>query len=372
MTLEEIKDILDANREISEEEFNEIKDLLYSMGNEFDRTLWSNFIIGFSDYLVNRGRHTDNHSFIDKAYAAYGSNNPRAFTLKMEMLHKLALAQIRKNAKSDANLSARSFLYNSIARLFPSCISGNAEYYSFRNFSDYSLADIKNETISVAHPREFNDPMDTLFNMWLELSIKSNAIEETEKEFRMLLKKAAEHIKMRCMIAAFYKDNEGVISEVKVEDLDSLMWAHYANSHKGFCVRYKFPRTFFCDFDAKEDKNILLMADMNYQNDIRMDLQTIPEIRQALLSKSENWKYERETRLVSYCSVKSADGKPIVETSFPTYECKEAAKAIYLGVKCSDADRRKMEEAIGDKNIELYQMCIDTDNYTKLTSKRIG
>lgn len=350
----------------------EIKEILSSPDNDFDRAQWSNCIHLLSDYLVAHGKNMDNRSFVDKAYSSYGMNNPRAYILKMEMLHKLALAQIKEKAISDANLSARSFMYNNIARLFRSDRMVEAEYYSFRGFSDYSLADIKNETISVAHPREFNDPMDTLFNLWLELSIKSNDIEDTEREFRMLLKKAAEHIKMRCMIAASYKDDEGVEHEVKVEALDPLMWAHYANSHKGFCVRYKFPRSFFSDFSAKEDKNILLMADMNYQNNIRMDLETIPEIGLSLLSKSENWKYERETRLVSYCSVKSADGKPTVEKPFPTYDCKDAAKAIYLGVKCSDADKRKMEEAIGDKNIALYQMCIDTDNYTKLTSKRIG
>ena len=372
MTLEEIKGILEARNEINDDNLILIKDILSSPDNDFERTQWNDCIYLLSDYLVARGKHMDNRCFISKAYSSYGMNNPRAYILKMEMLHKLALAQIKENAISDANLSARSFMYNNIARLFRSDRMVEAEYYSFRGFSDYSLADIKNETISVAHPREFNDPMDTLFNLWLELSIKSNDIEDSEREFRMLLKKAAEHIKMRCMIAASYKDDEGVEHEVKVEDLDSLMWAHYAKSHKGFCVRYKFPRSFFSDFSAKEDKNILLMADMNYQNNIRMELETIPEIGLSLLSKSENWKYERETRLVSYCSVKSDDGKPSVEKPFPTYDCKDAAKAIYLGVKCSDADKRKMEEAIGDKNIALYQMCIDTDNYTKLTSKRIG
>ena len=43
-----------------------------------------------------------------------------------------------------------------------------------------------------------------------------------------------------------------------------------------------------------------------------------------------------------------------------------------LGVRCSDADRRKVEKAIGDKNIRLYKMVIDSDKPTRLKAKRIG
>ena len=40
------------------------------------------------------------------------------------------------------------------------------EYFSFRGFSDYAFNDIKNNTICLAHPSTFNDPMDTILFKW--------------------------------------------------------------------------------------------------------------------------------------------------------------------------------------------------------------
>ena len=82
--------------------------------------------------------------------------------------------------------------------------------------------------------------------------------------------------------------------------------------------------------------------------------------------KSDFWEYEKEMRLISYdCSEQEDEDYPVVE-------CKGAVKAIYLGVRCSEADRRMMEKAIGSKNIPLYQMSVDEAKLTRLKKTRIG
>ena len=60
------------------------------------------------------------------------------------------------------------------------------------------------------------------------------------------------------------------------------------------------------------------------------------------------------------------------DKDYPTVECKNAVKAIYLGVKCSDKDRRDMEKAIGNKDIPLYQMSIDEEKLTRLKKTQIA
>lgn len=312
--------------------------------------------------------------FSEKAIAIFANQFPRYFSDKMQLINCLCKLYIKNNQIGKAHEKATSFLYNAIARLYPKASNESIEYYSFRGFSQYSIDDIKNETISVAHPREFNDPFDTLFKVWMDLSIDNVALDKDEREFRILLRKSAEHLKMRCLISASSKSEDGQITPNAIENLDTLMWAHYANSHKGFCVRYKFTDDFFCDYSANEDKSLRMVSGMQYEANISLTLDDFPDLNKAILTKSKNWEYEKEMRLLSFDveKHKGANDEIIEEPVFPTFKCVGAAKAIYLGIKCSDADRRKMEAAIGDKNIELYQMVYDPDNLTKLKAKRIG
>lgn len=312
--------------------------------------------------------------FSGKSIAIFANQFPRYFSDKMQLINALCKLYIKNNQIDKAHEKATSFLYNAIARLYPKASNEGVEYYSFRGFSSYSLDDIKNETISVAHPREFNDPFDTLFNVWMDLSIDNDTLDKEEREFRILLRKSAEHLKMRCLISATSKNEEGHSKPVSIEELDTLMWAHYANSHKGFCVKYKFSDDFFCDYSASEDTSLRMINGMHYDGNISFALDDFPDLNQAILTKSKNWEYEKEMRLISFYvkNHKDANDEKNDEPAFPAFKCAGAAKAIYLGIKCSDADRRNMEAAIGDKNIELYQMVYDQDNLTKLKAKRIG
>ena len=97
----------------------------------------------------------------------------------------------------------------------------------------------------------------------------------------------------------------------------------------------------------------------------KIDLNTnVPSMKNALFTKSYFWNYENEMRLCSY-NVKD-------NNEYPELECKGAIKAIYLGVKCSDENRRRVEKAIGDKDIPLYRMEVDEELLTKLKKVQIG
>lgn len=59
-----------------------------------------------------------------------------------------------------------------------------------------------------------------------------------------MLKKANEHLKVRCLIG----DKEDGHTKT-IEQLPVLMWSHYADSHKGFCIRYEFPEDMFQGYE---------------------------------------------------------------------------------------------------------------------------
>lgn len=82
------------------------------------------------------------------------------------------------------------------------------------------------------------------------------------------------------------------------------------------------------------------------------------------MTKSIEWKHEREKRLL-YFNPNNTDEHPIVEIP------KEAIKAIYLGVNCSDETKQKIKEAINDKpHVELFQMYIGSDDVYALEAKK--
>ena len=296
---------------------------------------------------------------IEESYNELDRVYPQMFDEKSALLKSACLYCLEGKDSKGAHKKMEEYLYNALAQVNYHAKNETMPYYSFRGFSKYSLKDIEDETISLAHPREFNDPLDTILVYWLEKEIKYAKADDIQLRYRLLMKKVAEHIKIRCLIAGEKEDG----NDLPVEELNVLMWSHYADSHKGFCIRYEFDNSLFDIVENKKKKKILLVDGITYSESI--DLKDEPSIRMALLEKSDFWKYEREMRLLSF----DWSGE---DKEFPTIACKGAAKAVYLGARCTDANRRAMEKAIGDKNIPLYQMSVDETKLTRFKKTLIG
>lgn len=101
--------------------------------------------------------------------------------------------------------------------------------------------------------------------------------------------------------------NRGVLSLSK-KDKCPLMWAHYADNHKGICLGYSIPEN--------AAKNI---SPINYTSEFREikisqirrmlegDEKAKKEIeRDIFLRKAKSWKYEEEWRMVSSVGLQSA------------------------------------------------------------------
>ncbi len=321
--------------------------------------LWGKVIVRAVDEENNRNGGAKALGLITEAYQEFDRVYPNLFDVKSVLLKKACFFCLERNDLTEAHKRMEDYLFNALAQVHYHAVNENMPYYSFRSFSKYSLEDIEKETISFAHPREFNDPLDTILLYWLEREIKNAKTDSLQLRYRLVMKKVAEHLKLRCLIAG--KKDDG--SDVPVEDLNVLMWSHYANSHKGFCVKYEFDRSLFDIIANKAENKILLVDRITYSESI--DLKEEPSIRKALLEKSDFWKYEQEMRVLLF----DYSGNDI---EFPIVECRGAAKAIYLGTKCSDVNRRAMEKAIGDKNIPLFQMSVDETKLTRFKKTLIG
>ena len=69
-------------------------------------------------------------------------------------------------------------------------------FFSFCNFSDYTLNNIKNNTLCLAHPSSFNEPIDIILLRWNQ-HLQENARNDIQRKFRILYQKVYTHINVR-------------------------------------------------------------------------------------------------------------------------------------------------------------------------------
>ena len=243
------------------------------------------------------------------------------------------------------------------------------EYFSFRNFSDYAWDDIKKNTICLAHPSTFNDPMDTILFKWNNYLIM-NAEDDIQCRLRLLYQKVYDHIKVRCFVRTEplprnlpFGEIPVLKKEQNIEDVNPLMWAHYAKDHTGFGIKYKLPANFVRNDNAGE----LIwtrIGNVNYKPDMILSKLDEFTVFDALFAKHDIWSYENEVRIVQY----DANN----DNNYKTVEIPEdSIQSIYLGLKCSDENRQKMLLTLRNRNIKLYQMEVDSIDAYKLVAKRI-
>lgn len=292
------------------------------------------------------------------------------FGEKKALYELLAKCYIHIVDREKAYQAALSMVYNELYQI-NNRHADNFEFYSFRDVSDYSLEDLKNGTISLCSHNLFNDPVDTPFFAWMHYR-KEQCKDVAEMNYLEVLEAAYGNIKARCLVRNIplpYK--EGVDYPVQLdfqrEFANSVLFAHYANYHKGYCVKYVIPSSF--TITEPESGKIIMLRPINYTERFPLnEMGGIPKsmgFDEAFLTKQKLWEYEHEHRLLYF----DVNGSP----EFPTPQLpKGSIKAVYIGVKCSQANKQKIIEALKDKpDVEVFQMQISSEDIYKLKAKKI-
>lgn len=214
--------------------------------------------------------------------------------------------------------------------------------YSFRPYNEYSLSDLINREITLVHPSSFNDPFDTLAMHWknqLELHCK-------ERTHIAPYKKSFDYYRIR----SFSEDTR----KNKVYK-NILMWSHYADNHKGFCIKYSFSESF-----VNNDDIALFFRPVVYKiasEKTNIDIDTI-DSDLAYCTKHHSWRYEKEVRLIGYFPNSESFFSPLPMGDF----CK--IEAIYFGVKTPDNIITTIKQILKNENVKYYKMAnTPTDIY---------
>jgi hypothetical protein len=181
------------------------------------------------------------------------------------------------------------------------------KYRSLRTKKDreHTLRILTHNEIYFANCKEFNDP----FDCNLHISVNGNPITHKDKlrqlnpglseaqiEIQTRKDLKPENIRKRELKVnnAIRRINEnGGIFSMSAKRDNLLMWSHYADYHRGICVEFKTTggKLFGCDI-----RNI--DYDDKYPKFTVYDDMDVERVRKYICTKSLDWEYEEEWRIL--------------------------------------------------------------------------
>lgn len=310
----------------------------------------------------------------------YGFKNAMYSNLVI-CLHKLSLA---------SNKELKEYLKKAIYYSLSDAnhTSYQVECYAYRTTNEYILDSFRNETLSMSSPTTFNDPFDCPI---LELLTQygddiSQLVSESYREC-LRITCFVKNIKVQPELDDEYNpiwvrkhDND------PEEYLNELMWAHYADNHKGVCIKYHFNNdiTKFADVAKSQ---IAYFRDIEYTSDMDVFRKNgAINLQDAFFVKGIEWEYENELRLLAYDPKRTGD--------YASIDAKDSIAAVYFGLKCPKDKQSEIidilkgrkwvsEKSVWDETkrsfinikeehpVEFFQMVIDNIHFGKLKAVKI-
>lgn len=223
--------------------------------------------------------------------------------------------------------------------------------HKFIPLDKHRWASLESSRFYFSSPESLNDPADCQIDLQKAFYIARKELDATN-DIRH------EHVFM-----SFVEETQKTAKTIGVFSLCSgnidgeeerLMWAHYASNHAGVCLTFEIP----CDFirrrlvgcaPVRYNSDALLVALRRVDLDRKLEFE--PDIKPILTglitTKSPEWAYEKEARLISY--------KP----GLVSFE-RNWLKQICFGLRTSSSDRMRIE-----KLLSKYPACALAEIYCK-------
>lgn len=237
--------------------------------------------------------------------------------------------------------------------------------YKYLPFSDGSLKILSEGTIKFSKPSAFNDPFDCAPDYksdnvedFLEsrpdlvdkvLQFKNCSPEDADGEKKAM----AERLKTAIENGAFGQkasDNVGICS-LSRNPLNLLMWAHYADNHKGFVVEFDIPlETFYPIKDELKFIEWLIPQKVKYQKAkpvVNFTDDKDAKMKKQFLIKSIDWKYEQEERVIDY----------VRGNGIHKYDQNSILSSVFAGMRMGSSEYHLIENIIDtlikEKNLKI-------------------
>lgn len=221
-------------------------------------------------------------------------------------------------------------------------------FFSFRKFNEHTLSDLINNEITVCRSTAMNDPVDSLINIWIKDDNFRNQCKD--KKHIEPFAKSFDYFRIRSF--CYDKENENeTVNNI-------LMWSHYADEHRGFCIKYRLSEHFIKQEENPEHRHMYITK-IHYAKDCEKINIQVHQINTKLgfATKSNDWEYENEARLIVYDPNNSQDYLGIGLDKDSTIE------AIFFGYHCPESAittiKNIFKNMYKDKPVKFYKMNVN-------------
>lgn len=350
-------------------------------GLEFGEKMYAEILIVFSACL-DKGTllNAENLIILEGELIYFDEKTEYRFNYDEAICFNLGLLwhKLGKDNDDKAIKAFKKYILSSLS-LSNNTAYGINECFAFKPITNWLYYSLMNGELNLSSPTTFNDPFDSPILQLLE--------EEKDDVARLIGKAYKGCLKIVCFMSnkklPTVKDftdrdkHEGDVPEY----LNELMWAHYADYHKGICIKYHFEPD-QTKLPKSTNAVVSYFKDVEYRDDISLlGKNGTINMEDAFFVKSKAWEYENELRYLYFDVNGSGDHQQI---SIP-----DCISAIYFGLRCTDNDRKLimdlmkgkkwitverkmgMPDKVVEHDVEFYKIVRDKNCYGKLVAEPV-
>ncbi len=231
-----------------------------------------------------------------------------------------------------------------------------------------------------------NDPFETTPDMRkLEQSFRGNMIRVIEQaelsdlEYAIARSQVGDRVNKH--LEEFRRRNSNtdyaILSLSKIPN-SLLMWAHYCDSHRGFVIGFDSTHAFF---HTREFKRFSTLEEVNYseerpvmpapeewdgsQEQIEQELSKYDLAELLFYTKSEDWKYEQELRMVANPQIADrhdrTGGQDVYLYRFPV----ECLRQVIFGIGMPRDQRLRIAQLVRNKyeGVQLFEAALSQEKF---------
>ena len=249
--------------------------------------------------------------------------------------------------------------------------------YKYYKDQSLNLDSVMSNKMWYSAPCNFNDAFDcdiaideqAIFNNLLPAISGGKTIRKGSPAWIQLKSNLHKQITLLENTFADQKSSMGITCLSEVPD-SLLMWSHYANNHRGFCVAYNLldlnQKLHFSAVPVFYTQDRVCLQSLSLDRD-KLDKETMRLFIKSITSKSTDWSYEKEWRIIrdeAACGPKWNDKNKgaLLDTIPPS--------SIILGCCASDELTSALMQHCQNHKIPLYKMEKDPLLY-RLNKKNI-
>ena len=247
--------------------------------------------------------------------------------------------------------------------------------FKYQPFSTRSLQNLKTRTLWFSSAVMFNDPFDCAF------SLRSDELRP--EDFEILFEDMCKQAASRAHMVKLYKPDgrlsdefvelvkrsiashlgEGTLSSLRGRGIaslaesptDMLMWAHYADGHRGFCLEFDTTRPPFSKALKVAYRSTL--PKLNFVRLVTDDSAQADQhyLESMFLTKASCWEYEREWRVLHQT--------PDQAYTYPW----QALKAVHCGAAMPSVNFEIIALILRDSPTNLFNVLRSPDQFAVTT-----